>query len=90
MVVLLSQQPVRDGAIRDEAQTRLAGSGSTPAATPKSRLVDRVRGAFRARHSGTAARLTLGSGSKRDVTIHGQRGQEARHVLGAHLGSVAL
>jgi hypothetical protein len=30
MVVLPSQQPVRDGAIRDEAQTRLAGSGSTP------------------------------------------------------------
>ena len=50
MVAPPSQQPVREGVIRDEAQTRPAGSESASATAPKPRLLDRVRGAIQARH----------------------------------------
>ncbi len=73
MVALPSQQPVRDGAIPDEAPARLAGPGPTPPTAPKPRLLDRVRGALRARHYSHRTEDAYVGWIKRYIFFHDKR-----------------
>src|SRR5712664_2249816 len=63
-------QPVRDGAIPDEVRAPLAGPGTT---APKPRLLDRVRGAIRARHYSHRTEDAYIGWIKRYIFFHDKR-----------------
>ena len=73
MVALPSRRSVENAVVPQEAQARPADPGASPPSPPKPRLLDRGRGAIRARHYSHRTEDAYVGWIKRYIFFHDKR-----------------